>query len=181
MSPLLLRWQCKWKWKYVNNIPFALCFFISPLEALSSIIIITLKSIFLAEARDRLCSLLFINSEVYLKERLANWELPSASVCAENTSWRLELVVVDSVCPFPPTAGNSWNNPCDGRDHIASNEGESCTVRLMGTDVPGFLAASTLLELNLCCPAYYGCSKEIVNCQGRMGVKVRASFLENPK
>lgn len=37
------------------------------------------------------------------------------------------------------TIGNSWNNPCDGRDHIASNEGKS--LRDKSTDVCGFLAA----------------------------------------
>lgn len=42
--------------------------FFFPLETLPTIIIIiTLRRLFLPEARDRLCSRLFINSEVYLK------------------------------------------------------------------------------------------------------------------
>lgn len=53
----------------VQTIHCLLCsfFVFFPLETLSTIIITTLRSLFLPEARDRPCSLLFINSEVYLK------------------------------------------------------------------------------------------------------------------
>lgn len=82
-------------------------------------------------------------------------------------------MVVDklSSCVYVfPTIGNSRNNPCDGRDRTASDEGESLTVRDKGTDTRGFLAGlRARLESNLGCPEYCGGSKGIVNCQGEWG------------
>lgn len=43
------------------------------------------------------------------------------------------------MCVFPPSTGNSWNNPCDRRDSVASYEGK-CLQRDKSAGFRGFLA-----------------------------------------
>lgn len=64
-----------------------------------------------------------------------------------------------------PTVGNSWNNPCDGRDCIASNEGKFLTEKKAQTHVASSLPPHSL-ELKLGCPECYGGSRRDCELSG---------------